>query len=365
MSCCTQMKKRFFCLLLLVSTVFEVISNNPMMPKADEMQKAQLAAMMASKSRRSELDCEDDCENELKLRKLCVNKVDAKCIDVKKLNAGQVCADESVNKKLCADESNLKKVCTDQLNATSACIGDLKVSGLLCTNDLNLKTACANSLVAVDICATNTLRANVFEQCGRYRATATYFNDTIYTLDNIINFDDVLDDPNGNISFAPTAYNAPKSGYYIVTLQVDANSLVPADGNPILGSPIAHVEILVNGITAREDFKPFLTFADIQRNTLTALISVKAGDKVTARYSVHALDQSSGFINVAGTVNLVANGTDSKTLFKIHYLSTDCPPALCNGTPCQPCSTVCTVPCATGICSPCVAPCPKLTGCCR
>jgi hypothetical protein len=156
-------------------------------------------------------------------------------------------------------------------------------------------------------------------------------------LGTIVDFDTILDDPNGNVFFGPTRYIAPRSGYYIVSVQIDQTNL--AGSAQVLGLPITGLALLVNNVIFKQSFVPYLSFHDAQNATLTALISLKAGDEVTTTYNVYVLTDAGGFQPYAGTVQLFGNGTDeASSAFKIHLLSNDCPPLLCQSA----CDTTCT-----------------------
>jgi hypothetical protein len=260
-------------------------------------------------------DCGDDCCAKLSLAKLCAKRIRAQCLDISsQINAANICS-ETVN--------------TDRLCATNACIQNLNVN---------------------TICVANPGVATQAEVCGLWRATVVYSAPTLYTLGDPLNFDIILDDPNGNIEtvFPDTTYTVPKSGYYIVTLKIDQKSLITFSGDPILGTPVANPQILVNGTVYREGYFPYLAFSGLQKSLLTSIISLNAGDVVSGKFEVYALNDS-GFQSIVGTVNISGNGTEGgqQSLFKIHYLSSDC-----TGTPpCQPCGP-CQVPC--GMCpNPC------------
>src|SRR5437016_8284391 len=163
-------------------------------------------------------DCGDDCCAKLSLAKICARRIRAECLDISsQINAANICS---------------AVVNTDSLCATNACIGTLR----------------ANS-----ICSSSPLITNQIEQCGIFRATAAYSVDTVYTLGDPLNFDLILDDPNSNVEtvFPDTTYTAPRSGYYIVTIQVNQDVLSLISPAVILGTPIADVKVLVNGIAVR------------------------------------------------------------------------------------------------------------------
>lgn len=207
---------------------------------------------------------------------------------------------------------------------------------------LDSVSACVNQLTANNACVSN-LNANVFQQCGKYRATVAYSAPTTYTLGDKLAFDVILDDPNGNvlIGLPWMSYTAPLSGYYIVTLEIDLNSFV-IPSNPILGIPVANPQVLVNGVAFREGFTSFLSFHNAQHSILSGLISLKSGDVVTSSYNALAVSDT-GFTILVGSAIASGNGTEAaQSVFKIHYLSSDCSSQpLC--TPCVA-QTAC-IPC--------------------
>lgn len=351
----------------------------------------------------------NDCNSELKVAQLSVKTLRAKCEEVdtlkavrshsdvacinhlnvsdaariQELDAQSICTNAlssaSVSSNaLCANSLNVRNsacvgaldaqsVCTNQvsspiINSETICTQDLNVTNRLCVSDINVQSACATNLSANDACI-NTLRVGTLEHCGLYRATVTFATNKTYTLGDVINWDTILDDPNGNIVLAPsTAYVAPRSGYYTILLQLDQDSL--EGDEPILGTPVANLEILINGNLFRQTFVPFLTFHNEQKATVSGLLSLKAGDVVTSVYRIFVMKDGVGFDDYDGTVNILGTGSEENgSVFKIHLLSIDCD----SNTPCAPCITgesgaegcpdecpeLC-APCQPAVCSPCV-----------
>jgi hypothetical protein len=274
-------------------------------------------------------DCDECNSNTLKLKLLCANRIKVKCIDAETIKT----IDLTVTGNFCTENIITKSVCTDRLGVN--------------------QTACIPTLTSTDIqsttlCVTGTARFN--EVCGRYRAFASFATDTNYTLGDLINFNVINDDPNGNVSLAPFKYTAPATGYYIISTQVDQLDLVLAPGSsPILGVPTGNLEILVNGVTLRKATTAFLTFSNQQQNTNAALIRLNQGDEVQLTYGINQLTDT-GFSPVAGTVTL--EGGVNFTLFSIHYLSSDCAQPTCEPRICTPCSTTCTPPVPCVPCTP-------------
>lgn len=291
-------KLHMIALFLCIVVPFSIVAKQEDTTESDVAYQADEAAQKNS--------CHDDhgCNARIELVNLCAKKIKALCGDFTKLNADELCA-------ALANILNLK--------AQNACINNLCV---------------------------DNLKANSFEYCTPYKATTVYSANTNYTLGTPLAFDVILDDPNGDVSLVPfTTYTAPVSGYYIVSFQADFDSFVLTT-NPILGTPISNPQIYVNGILAHESFAPFLAFHNEQHSLITTLISLKAGDVVSTNYIIYTTSDA-GFITVPGTGLIEGNGTElDKAMFKIHFLSSDCTPPIC-----QPCEvpTQCT-PCPTTSC---------------
>lgn len=259
---------------------------------------------------RSFRDCDDDekCCNSLSLKDLCVRQVKAK---------------KALVKELCADSIKGRNVCADNLGIVG---------------QVALNNVCANNMNASTLCITGTARLN--EVCGLYRASVQFVADTSYSLGAPVNFNQIVDDPNNDVSLAPFYYTVPVSGYYIVSVQIDSEDI--AGANVILGTPVGNLQILVNGAERRQAFSPFLTFNNTQQTDLSFLMLLNAGDKLTVTYNVLIVGPT-GTAPYVGTATLVG-GSNNHTIFKIHYLSSTCASAGC--TPCsltdQPCNLSCT-----------------------
>ena len=293
--------------------------------------------------------CDNPCRNELNLDKLCVRKLKLDCLCAECLKANKLRAEDIKSNTICTQTLSAKSLFAENETANNICVsGSLNVSslGALSANTNNL---CAQQATFGSACI-NNLTVGSFTPITKYRATVNFSADTVYTLGAFLNFNNIVDDPNNNISSNPTTYTAPISGYYTLSYKVNIENLTPNSGQ-ILGSPIANPSIFVNGILVREAYSPFLTFNNEQKVIIDSLITLQAGDKVTMKYDVLTLDPVSGLIKVNGTVNIVGSGIeDGNSLFKIILLS-----SLGNGstTPCQPCPQV-TIPCssATTPCDP-------------
>lgn len=339
---CTKLKS-ILCLILLACSFAYA---DDMMPDENS---ANLTEITRSTKKFSDDDC---CDNSLNLFKLCAKKVAAKCIDAHKIETNDLCAGKIKADDVCTTKLKADEVCTKKLNTQEKfCALDIR-SPKICGLDIRAPKICAHTLFAQDFCATGSTKVNSFEQCGKFRASAVFAADVPYILGTAVNFDTITDDPNGNISLAPFFYEAPLSGYYTVTLQLHILDLHTATGIPILGVPVGNAIITVNGNVVRQNFTPFLTFLKTQNSTYSNLLSLKAGDKVQIQFKILYLDQTLGLQELVGSVDVAGNGTENdSSLFKIHYLSSDCAVP-----PCEPCDTTCEVtcePCDPNPCKPC------------
>lgn len=280
-----------------------------------------------------------DCcgSTRLNVDSLCARRIETKCEDACRINAKLACI-----KHLAAHE-----ICTKDLDVE--CKANVKD---LCAKDIKADCACIRWLGAENVCA-QSLRATDFLACGKYQATAVFAANTTYNLGANIDFDTILDDPNNNINLAPFYYTAPISGQYIVTVQIDEDTLVSAD--PVLGIPVAQLHVYRNGTLSKSTFAPFLSFHEQQQTTVAALIHLNAGDRVHSVYEVGVMNDTLGFTTLVGTVSILGNGTeDGTSLFKINLLSADC-----FGEPiCYPCDPYCEPAddCCFQYCQPCCEP---------
>jgi len=250
-----------------------------------------------------------------------------------KLQVSSICA-----KKIKASQGRFKELCAEKIKADFMCTDKLAIN-----HQLNVVDICAQALSTSDLCVSGNARIN--QICGNYRAWAQYSVNTTYTLGSLLNFDNIIDNPAGNLTTSPTAYTAPVAGYYTLTLSIHQLNLTPNAGI-ILGAPNAVLTVYINGVLQTQSFFPYLTFNPEQNSTLSSLLRLQAGDIVTATYNVLTVDPTSGVVNVAGTA--VIQGGNGASLFAIHYLSSDCESAAC--TPCTPhpelpCNSHCEQPC--------------------
>jgi hypothetical protein len=266
--------------------------------------------------------CFSDCDSAvLKIRDICAKNIGVQCLKSCKIdNVNNISTDS-----LCAKRNiSAKSICTDSLTVNDDVVLDnLTVNGNLCINDT----------------------ISVGEICQKYRATTTYAANTTYTLGTYLNYDTILDDPNNNISLNPMIYTVPVTGYYIVNIQVSQENLVTTF--PILGTPIANIGLIVNGLRVRTSAFPYLSFTNDQAGLLTALILLNAGDMVQATYTITVLDQTVGIVEVNGTVTI--EGGSLNSTFAIHYLSSACQNTICTpSTVDMPCNIVCNDSCSRG-----------------
>jgi hypothetical protein len=263
-----------------------------------------------------------------------------------------------MNCPLPLNQLNLDKACIQCLSAGCAQIQqsvsqNACVSGALQASQVWGAQGYFNSLSSTNANFTNACISNLtatnFNPSTSYRATLNYAANTTYTLGSLLNFTNIVDDPNNNVLLAPTtSYTAPVTGYYDFTFKVNITAITPSSG-PILGNPVANPQIFVNGILVREIYAPFISFFNAQSVILDSLITLQKGDVVTMEYNVLA----GAGTPVAGTVNIVGTGVENgNSFFKIILLSA----MAANGTQqLCPASPMVTVACATQ--SPMLNPC--------
>ncbi|MDR3551430.1 MAG: hypothetical protein P4L31_08545 [Candidatus Babeliales bacterium] len=236
---------------------------------------------------------------------------------------------------------------TDHLTAEHA-----TVTEKLCANDLRAPKACLGDLTVQNVCSNGVIKGADIQPCAKYVATAVFKADTTYTLGDFVNFDTFIDDPNGNLSSFPNFhYTAPLTGYYMLTVEIDSNNLQGA--NPVLGIPIANLELTLNGAIGRQSFLPYLGFNNTQNSLISSLVHLTVGDQVGVKYNVGVIDPVTGFSNYVGTIDIKGNGTPvNESLFRIIYLA-----STCVDLPCQGCDFTCESrhdePCPKLDCNPC------------
>jgi len=260
----------------------------------------------------------------LKVYKLCADKIQAECIRAK----------YTALKYICSDSIGTDTLCGNLVQANNLAANNTQTMNL-CSSDAQINTLNAGAIYADTLC----LRGD-FQFCTSFRALADdEIDQLLYVLGTPILFTTVVDDPNGDVTQGTyTSYAVPDSGYYMVDLVVNFNTLA---GPVITGVPTAAPTILVNGAIARQTRQAFLSFSFRQTTNLSVLLKLNAGDILTFALDVYILDPSTGESTYPGTVTLT-DGITNRTGFAIHYLSgtcsqTACPPSI----PCAPTPVVC------------------------
>jgi hypothetical protein len=243
------------------------------------------------------------CKNELNLEKLCFKCASGKKAKVCELKADKICASDKVKAmQVWSNSVNTNSLCALNATLTNACISNLQIGN--------------------------------FIPSIRYRATINFSATATYALGGFVNFNNIVDDPNGNVSLVlNTSYTAPASGYYALTYKINITNLNATNG-PVLGTPVGSLEIYVNGILVRDAYSPYLSFFSDQKAVFSSLITLQAGDIVTMKYNI----LGGNGVPVTGTVDIVGAGIeDGNSLFKIIFMS-----SLSSGTQpaCNPCPPV-------------------------
>ena len=277
----------------------------------------------------------DHCDkNELKLHKLCADHVSS-C----RLKSNHV-----VSNDLCSQVVNIKSLSVESEIANNLCVPGSITASQVWADKSNFNTLCAKDAVLNKVCINDLTVAN-WQACVSERATINFLNNVTYTLGTDLNFDNIVDDPNGNVSLVPnTSYTAPVSGYYMLSYKVNVTNLQSTNG-PVLGVPVSVLEVYANGQLIREDYKPFLSFFNEQRALMSSLSTLQAGDVVTLKYKV----LGGNGLPVVGTVDIIGTGIeDGHSFFKTILLSglcenpsVECAPCPTVGVPCQFVSTPC------------------------
>lgn len=268
-----------------------------------------------------------DCRDVLNLCKLCVKKAWIKWLHADYISTDSFCVNSLKAKQFQAQDAIMNNLCL------SVGLKAKKVEAEM----LNANSLCSQSGVINTLCV-NDLTANNLNNFVKYRAFVLLSADSSYNLGDNLNFDNVIDDPNANVALAPFSYTIPVAGYYSINVEVSQNNLVTSD--PVLGVPLAALDLYINGVLSREATSSFLTFNNAQRMNLSSLLFVNAGDVIQAKYSVYVVG-SSGLVPVVGSVTLI--GGMHQSLFAIHYLSSlnnsgsmQCSPCPAVQTPCSP-----------------------------
>ncbi len=245
------------------------------------------------------------------------------------------------------DQSCLKKAKAEQLDANQITTNKLCVSDTLSGNNIlglsiGANELCARSGTINELCVDKLTVAN-WNSFNKYRAAVTLINDP-YTLGAPVNWNNIIDDPNNNVTTSPFSYTAPVSGYYTLSYYINSVNLNGADA--IGGIPIGLLTIYVNGKELRQFNAPYLAFSTQQYALLSSIALLNAGDVITMDYNVLVQNSVMGLQKYVGTVNL--NGTTAfadSSGFEIHLLSQMTggvtPPPQCKvcpivEIPCQP-----------------------------
>jgi hypothetical protein len=277
-------------------------------------------------------DCWDCHSQRLKVKKLCAKFAKICKADIEKLRV----------KKECAKWLDAKHIDAEEIRTNSLCAKDASAEHLganhIAVRDLDACNVCAQQISTHDVC----VNGNV-EHCTAYKAHVSFSQPYLYTLGADIDFDTIVDDPNGNVLTGPTRYIVPKTGYYIVTLGVGIQSEIMG-GPAIAGIPVTRPEITVNGLRIIKGYESFLSFGGpFQNNVLTGVFKFNAGDDVRARFRIFYLDPMTGLQEYPGQIVFEAVGAQgqmfSETYMVVHYLSSECPVAC----PC-PQASLCDIP---------------------
>lgn len=292
--------------------------------------------------------CDMDCD------KLRIGRIKACSICVKDLFVDGTFSAKMIKvPDLCAGS-----IIANKLDLNNACVGNLGVASS-CIQNLNANNAKIVNLEVNDLCIAGRVKYNNPLICDKFGATAVTSSNALYNLGDLLNFDAILSNPSGAMSVSPSTYTAPVSGNYILMLQIDQNNLIPNPGfGPILGTPFANPQILVNGIVHREIFSSYMPFFNEQKTILTVLLTLAKNDKVQFKFNVLAISESSGLVAVPGTISILGDGTaDDKAIVRIQLSSVICPPdePPCDPVvPCDPCQPQQCDPSSPGPCGPCM-----------
>lgn len=272
------------------------------------------------------MDC-SDCRNELNLKKLCVKKESVKCLCACKVMAKELCADDLKAKSFMVESEVANTICAQKVCAK-------EVDALYTTTD----RLCSQEGTINKLCV-NEITVGKLNYCAKWRAAVTISSPMVYTLGSNIDWNVVLDDPNGNVSMGPFSYTVPVTGYYTMTYYTNSNAL--AGSIVIAGIPVSLLTVTSNGSELRQFNAPYLAFSDQQYASLSAVVLLNAGDVIRMKYDVIVLSPVSGQMNYVGTINLNGNGLfPNSSGFEIHYLSSlDCQPVTC--MPCAPAQVPC------------------------
>ncbi|KKQ32851.1 MAG: hypothetical protein US49_C0005G0070 [candidate division TM6 bacterium GW2011_GWF2_37_49] len=262
-----------------------------------------------------------------KIKNLCVKKEKVEKIWAYVVNTCHLCAKNAFIKHLWADKAfiecaKIEKLCSECADIEHLYSDKAKIEKLW-TDKTYTDTLCAKYA--------KIKKLQTDDVCTKYKAHVEQFGPNIgYVLDQDIKFNTVLDDPNGSIdnTGAGTHYIVPKSGYYVFTLETDASNL--RGPTTIVGQPVLHSHIDVNGVDQIHADVAMLSFANNVYTNLSGLLHLNKGDYVACGETALILDPVSGLMPYVGGMLDFNNpippipGHPAKTYFIIHYLSSDC-----------------------------------------
>jgi hypothetical protein len=289
--------------------------------------------------------------NELHLEKACIECLKADCIKACQIISNDICSQQIDTVSLNADTSIINNLCVPTKFQAKNSYVDKSYNNILSAQSATFDNACITNLSATNI--------NSFV---KYKAAVTNSATSVYNLGAPLNWDTILDDPNGNVSTGPFTYTVPVNGYYVLTVHLNSNNL--AGAAVITGTPVGLINTLVNGNPLRSETTPYLSFADNQTSTLTSICLLTAGDVITMNYQILVFTVA-GLTPYLGTVDILANGGfPGESGFAIHYLSSlsgagpVCTPAQPVTITCQPVTISCRpVCCGDNTIKPCESCC--------
>lgn len=141
-----------------------------------------------------------------------------------------------------------------------------------------------------------------------------------YTLGNIINFDQIGDNPGSNISGIVPGYVVPVAGYYMVSIGLTSNNLTITEVT--LSSPVCQVEIVKNSTVVFQAYQPIVNVGSLNHHALTGMVRAEAGDVLYASYTAWAVRLNGSFGSVTGTADLLGDADGISSFMRVHYLST-------------------------------------------
>ena len=296
------------------------------------------------------------CKNELNLSKLCANAICADSINVTDLTA------TNINNSGCLPLLSSPAVCTASVISATADIGAANFNSLTsasaCVTNLMSTNISADYITSNSACFSGQLTASNLLNCGVYRANVVYSAPVTYTLGSLVAFDTILDDPNSNITLAPTTYTVPVAGYYIAEFNFSISNITTTI--PIVGIPTANPQLYVNGILHNESYSSFMSFFPQQKVILNSLLSLNKGDTITMMFNILALNSTNGVVPVSGTASVIGDGSDVNTSsFKIDLVSVSCAASQGATPSCAP--VIPCTPVAPKTCVPCVPVVPPVT----